>query len=160
MVYSWKNDGPLGLFDKGKLSSQIVRDVPYAIVTLVSYEILQNLVARAMKRKEINADEKTTLENRNSRNKTSASSKEAYAAFPKIGFSSIPTPSKKLRDALCGSLAGGLGSLVTTPIDEYCVPVIIRVFTTSIGVVTRDPKPPASDPHSASLNFLDEARPD
>ena len=71
VVYSWKNDGPLGLFDKGKLSSQIVRDVPYAIVTLVSYEILQNLVARAMKRKEKNADEKTTLESRNSRNKNS-----------------------------------------------------------------------------------------
>ena len=28
----------------GKLSSQIIRDVPYAVITLVSYEFIQSMV--------------------------------------------------------------------------------------------------------------------
>ena len=105
VVYSVKNDGPFGLFDNGKLSSQILRDIPYAIVTLVSYELLQGLVSRAI---ENQRKKKAKLE--------FTSLSEAAEANAQLNrFSS--GPSKKIRDALCGSLAGGLGSFVTTPMD-------------------------------------------
>ncbi|RYY72126.1 hypothetical protein EON63_21240 [archaeon] len=35
-------DQPTGLFTGGKLASQIVRDVPYALITAVLYDFLQN----------------------------------------------------------------------------------------------------------------------
>ena len=35
-----------GVFTGGKLTSQILRDVPYAIATLVAYEILQSASTR------------------------------------------------------------------------------------------------------------------
>lgn len=103
VVYSWKNDGPLGLFDKGKLSSQIIRDIPYAIITLVSYEILQSVVSKAVQKQQMKRKE---LEEGN--NVSSNKEDEETDTF---------FPSKKIRDALCGSLAGGLGSFLTTPMD-------------------------------------------
>ena len=44
--YSLKHEGMLGIFGQGKLTSQIIRDVPYAIITLVTYELLQSLVRK------------------------------------------------------------------------------------------------------------------
>lgn len=90
--WSWENEGLFGLFDKGKLSSQIIRDVPYAIVTLVSYELLQTLIAKIV------ADMKSN------RVKDSSMSESVFI-------------NKKIRDAFCGSAAGGFGALVTTPMD-------------------------------------------
>jgi solute carrier family 25 S-adenosylmethionine transporter 26 len=107
VVFSWKNDGPLGLFDKGKLSSQIIRDIPYAIITLVSYEILQSVVSKAVLRQQMKRKE--LEESNNSKNKVDIDSPN----FPSDTF----FPSKKIRDALCGSVAGGLGSFLTTPMD-------------------------------------------
>ena len=133
VVYSWKNDGPLGLFDKGKLSSQIIRDVPYAIVTLVSYEILQNLVARAMKRKEENSNQKIKQESNSNGDEISTNRNQKETAIRRSRLISNPNPSKKLRDALCGSLAGVLGSLVTTPMDVVKTRMMTGTQYTSIG---------------------------
>ena len=102
--HSWKVDGPLGLFSKGKLSSQIFRDVPYAIVTLVSYEILQGLVKRALAARE----------------STRAKGSEEGSQTLSHGGSSIlldRLSDKSALDAVCGAAAGGLGSLLTTPMD-------------------------------------------
>eukprot|EP01038_Epipyxis_sp_PR26KG_P006979 gene6979-9540_t len=82
----------MGVFGGGRLISQIVRDVPYAIFTLMSYEILQSLSLRrnARERHDNNLGNTTSIEEcRNS----------------------------KLQDALNGALAGGIGTLLTTPMD-------------------------------------------
>ena len=102
--HSWKVDGPLGLFSKGKLSSQIFRDVPYAIVTLVSYEILQGLVKRALAAREATR---------------AMGSKEGSETLSQGGSSILldRLSDKSALDAVCGAAAGGLGSLLTTPMD-------------------------------------------
>jgi len=79
--HSHKTEGTFGIFTQGKLSSQIVRDVPFAVITLVSYESLQGKVDEFIK---------------------------------DIGGRKLPTP---ITDAICGSLAGGIGALITTPMD-------------------------------------------
>jgi len=101
MRHSLKVDGPLGLFSKGKLSSQIFRDVPYAIVTLVSYEILQGLVKKAIAAKKQAAG---------ATSKKTAPQKGSSSLLEKLN-------EKPALDAFCGALAGGTGSLFTTPMD-------------------------------------------
>ena len=100
MRHSLKVDGPLGLFSKGKLSSQIFRDVPYAIVTLVSYEILQGLVKKAITAK-----------------KQAAGATNKKTEPPKGSSLLEKLNEKPALDAFCGALAGGTGSLFTTPMD-------------------------------------------
>jgi len=99
--WSLKNEGVIGLFGGGKLSSQIIRDVPYAMVTLVSYEILQSLTTKYLE----------TLERENKLKAKEAGGKGGYKA--KVSM----LASKKVKDAVCGALAGGLGSLATGPMD-------------------------------------------
>lgn len=143
--YSIKHEFPFGLFDKGKLSSQILRDIPYAIVTLVSYEILQNAIKRTVEKNQQNMKDKEEMEiyleintndnisndnkvqnltsdnndNNDSKNKNKNKNINSYLNFmePNSKTTGNKLISKKLRDALCGSLAGGLGSFVTTPMD-------------------------------------------
>ena len=119
VVYSCKNDGLLGLFDNGKLSSQILRDIPYAIVTLVSYEILQSFVAQLLKQNEkrLNSTDEIELNQKSNSEIRSANN----------------GPSKKLRDALCGSIAGGLGSFVTTPMDVVKTRMMTGSQFSSVG---------------------------
>ena len=119
VVYSCKNDGLLGLFDNGKLSSQILRDVPYAIVTLVSYEMLQSFVAQLLK----------SHEERMSTTDGIALDKKSNSEIRSANIG----PSKKLRDALCGSIAGGLGSLVTTPMDVVKTRMMTGSQFSSVG---------------------------
>ena len=95
--YSWKNEGLIGLFGGGKLTSQIFRDVPYAMVTLVSYEILQSLLTKLV----------YDIETSRKINKIIDKSENDKSIFE----------TKKVKDAICGSAAGGLGTLVTTPMD-------------------------------------------
>ena len=73
ILYISKNEG-VGLLGGGKLTSQMLRDIPYAVATLMSYEILQSVLS------------------------------------DKMG-------DKKVKDVVCGSMAGGFGAFVTTPMD-------------------------------------------
>lgn len=86
LTHSIKHEGPLGLFSQGKLASQIIRDVPYAVVTLMSYELLQQYFIKKQQEK-INRNEP------------------------------IVVRAQAMTDALCGSMAGGIGTVVTTPMD-------------------------------------------
>lgn len=91
----------MGLFGGGKLSSQIIRDVPYAVVTLVSYEILQSIMTKYLE----------GIDRDNERRVKEGGGKGADKA--KVSM----LASKKVKDAICGALAGGLGSFVTGPMD-------------------------------------------
>ena len=84
----WTNEGVTGLFGGGKLASQIARDVPYAVATLVTYELLQSSARHYL----------SSLERDG---KTSALIKRR----------------EKAANAACGSVAGGFGSFVTNPMD-------------------------------------------
>ncbi len=87
---SIQKEGAIGIFAGGKLYSQILRDVPYAIVTLVSYEILQAVVTGWHERR---------------------------AAQTAESGSGGQERDRKATDALCGAVGGGLGSFATTPMD-------------------------------------------
>eukprot|EP01040_Poterioochromonas_malhamensis_P011657 gene11657-12720_t len=90
-THSWQKEGPLGLFQQGKLASQIIRDVPYAIITAVIYDALQVLMNRwrAKRREELGPGADVARVN------------QFY----------------QVQDALCGAAAGGLSSFLTTPMD-------------------------------------------
>lgn len=107
--YSLAVEGPLGLFQSGKLSSQIVRDVPYAVITLLSYEMLQ----RYFKAKSTTSI-KDGIENEIQTDKNTKR----------------PPGRSRSQDALCGAIAGGLGSFLTTPMDV----IKTRLMTGSVGV--------------------------
>ena len=85
--HSINSEGPIGLFSGGKLYSQILRDVPYAIITLVSYEVLQKLATRYRE------------------DRLKAQKEQSRVIKPR---------GRKGTDALCGAMAGGLGSFFTT----------------------------------------------
>ena len=88
IVDCWTNEGVVGLFGQGKLVSQIVRDVPYAVATLVTYELLQSSARQYLSSLQMNNEPPTVVQQR-----------------------------EKLVNAACGSAAGGFGSFVTNPMD-------------------------------------------
>jgi hypothetical protein len=96
------NDGILSLFGQGKLFSQIVRDVPYAIFTLISYELLQDLAAKI--RHSIEVSESREMKIDSKRNRLRLAVRNLIL-------------NKKVNDALCGAIAGGIGSFLTNPMD-------------------------------------------
>ena len=123
--YSFQKEGIFGLFGKGKLMSQIVRDVPYAIVCLVTYEILQSAVKHYL----ISHGSVTVSDISGSGTATTKSTAQLQlnnnniitiiknvASFMDTGIYTF-LRNRQLRDAFCGSVAGGLGSLLTTPMD-------------------------------------------
>lgn len=91
IVDCWRNEGVVGLFGKGKLTSQIIRDVPYAVATLVTYEVLQSSARKILAHLEREGLNGVGLESAQSR--------------------------QRMANALCGSIAGGFGSYVTNPMD-------------------------------------------
>lgn len=117
--HSIRTEGPLGLFSDGKLVSQVMRDVPYAMVTLVSYEVLQTLFAKRVREQ---------------------SGTESKAM------------SSPMTDALCGSCAGGIGTIFTTPMDV----IKTRMMTTK--QVARPP-PPHTYRHTYRQTYTDSCSP-
>lgn len=79
------------LFPKGGVWSQMIRDVPYAVVTLLLYESLQQHFGGS---------------------NNSSSSNQRTAVVTKSG-----ARSSAVRDAVLGGFAGGVGSWVTNPAD-------------------------------------------
>lgn len=74
-------------FPKGGISSQMIRDVPYAILTLLSYEYLrENFV--------------------NAAPSSSSSSNNKKSSKP-----------EKWKDLVAGGMAGGIGTYLTNPLD-------------------------------------------
>lgn len=129
VTHSFQKEGVFGLFGKGKLMSQIVRDVPYAIVCLLTYEILQTAVKQlltsyeAKKSEMIDDKSHSKAAPRNVKNVTPSSILDSFMQSlidaRQFADSSLYhlLSNRRLRDAVCGSVAGGLGSLLTTPMD-------------------------------------------
>jgi hypothetical protein len=103
--------GLLGLFSGGKLVSQVVRDVPYAIITAVSYELLQAGVNNYM---DARREEAVGVSGA-----APSSSKSASGDTGNIGATEAKSLKSRrtYQDALCGSCAGGLSTFLTTPMD-------------------------------------------
>ena len=97
--HSFKHEGAFGLFADGKLASQIIRDVPYAMVTLVSYEVLQTFFARRAREhsaKGLSSDWESDGPDTSGKGESQA---------------------RPMTDAVCGACAGGIGTICTTPMD-------------------------------------------
>ena len=145
ILYSFKTDGIYGLFSNGKLLSQIARDVPYAIATLLTYEILQSAVKRLIQRHQDYETAHTTPININTANKMSILPLQSSPVLTHIHtlISNIDIlmylcfSNRQFRDAICGAVAGGLGSYVTTPLDvvktrSYNIPIYIIYYLYNI----------------------------
>ena len=145
IIYSFKTDGVYGLFSNGKLLSQIARDVPYAIATLLTYEILQSAVKRLIQRHQDYETARTTPININTTDKMSILPLQSSPVLTHIHtlISNIDIlmylcfSNRQFRDAICGAVAGGLGSYVTTPLDvvktrSYNIPIYIIYYLYNI----------------------------
>lgn len=75
----YQEGGLIGFFGKGGLKTQWARDIPYAMVTLLVYETLQNYAAKRR--------------------------------------GSVEKKGSPLENMVIGAIAGGMGSLVTNPMD-------------------------------------------
>jgi len=87
MRHSFKTEGLLGIYGGGRLISQIVRDVPYAIITLMAYEILQSIATKLL------------------------------TSYLEKSNRVIQGGTKGAKDAICGAMAGGVSSYLTCPMD-------------------------------------------
>ena len=161
-----KEEGILGLFGTGKLAIQIMRDIPYAIITAVSYELLQGainrrrddhnninmnvnnengvekviegIVARADDGSAAGGSGKHCCSSNNGAKKSNgvcadarvvAGGSTTSCSAPPISINnnnnfnspnkpkSKRTSSSTYQDALCGSIAGGVSTFLTTPMD-------------------------------------------
>lgn len=99
VMYILKEEGIGGLLGSGRLASQMLRDVPYAVATLLTYEILQAFLSKRLER-------------------------------------------KKVKDMVCGSLAGGIGAFMTTPLDLIKTRMMIggkyETILSAINTITKE----------------------
>jgi solute carrier family 25 S-adenosylmethionine transporter 26 len=108
-----REEGVAGLFAGGKLLSQIARDIPYSVVIGVCYEALQGLASRRKEQQvatallSSSADPDIDLPS-----DSTSQGVRAQLAIKQNWFSG-----KVAQDAICGGIAGGVGTFVTTPMD-------------------------------------------
>jgi len=99
IAFSLREEGMFGMFNGGKLAIQVLRDVPYAMITAVCYECLQGMMNNRIDR--LNKRESLDL----------APSQTA------VGPAVIAHKRRTVQDALCGSIAGAVSITLTTPLD-------------------------------------------
>ena len=119
-----KEGGLRAFFPLGGVAIQMLRDIPYAMVTLLSYEILKETMLPLKQRSTATATTATTT-NKKKRQQQQQSTSPNYDA---------------LVDALTGALAGGLGSYVTNPLDVIKTRIQTNptVYAGSIAHCARD----------------------
>jgi hypothetical protein len=115
MLYSWKHEGIIGLFGRGKLTSQIVRDVPYAVLTAVLYDLLQLAVFHNQVAKRKSSSNNNNHSSSNSESTSSITSSVTTITSTSQGMSSATK--KSIQDAISGAIAGGISTFLTTPLD-------------------------------------------
>ena len=141
--HAFARDGVAGLYNNGKLVSQIMRDVPYAVLTLLTYEALQTAVKAALLVQESAAAARATTTTATaevvSSNQINMNPSQCHDPTLKRGGGGRLSPlspsviekrleslrhagyvafqNRLFRDAVCGALAGGVSSLLTTPLD-------------------------------------------
>jgi solute carrier family 25 (mitochondrial S-adenosylmethionine transporter), member 26 len=95
----YKESGVFGFFGRGGIITQLARDIPYAIVTLLVYESLQSYTAAQRQQRAAAAG--------SSSDTTTATATAANAVIK----------STTLQNMLIGAIAGGIGTLATNPMD-------------------------------------------
>jgi Mitochondrial carrier protein len=90
----YKESGVFGFFGRSGIITQLARDIPYAIVTLLVYESLQSYTA-AQRQRTAGTDNGSTT---------------TTAATSVI-------KSTTLQNMVIGAIAGGIGTLATNPMD-------------------------------------------
>jgi solute carrier family 25 S-adenosylmethionine transporter 26 len=107
-----KEEGILSVWGGGKLTSQLIRDIPYAVFTLMSYEFLQILVTRTLRRRA----QLARLQRQEKQSSASTIERPEHAT-PVADILYRSFTEEKFRNAICGALAGGFGSFMTNPMD-------------------------------------------
>jgi hypothetical protein len=98
LQHSYQTEGIFGLFTGGKYFSQVCRDVPYAVVCILAYEVAQSKVKQVAE---------VVLS-------TSANIKTPEMSTAKAIGSVVGT---NINNLVCGAIAGGFGALLTNPMD-------------------------------------------
>lgn len=135
--YSWKNEGIVGLYGNGHLLSQLIRDVPYTLITTLSYEALQYFLSRQRK---LHKAESPYI-----KDDASFSGSKAFNRILQVPYiSTVATKAyyiysyvkaklyidvyrrilmhdnhliRRFQDGICGAVAGGFSSFITSPLD-------------------------------------------
>lgn len=121
----WRAEGLGGFFSHGQLASQVLRDVPYAVLTILSYELLQTALKSRARRRALSSS---------SSNSTSARQPKGSALVVPLGPPVLADSLLRSSDALCGALAGGLSSFLTNPMDVVKTRMMTSREYASVGV--------------------------
>jgi solute carrier family 25 S-adenosylmethionine transporter 26 len=110
-----RDEGILGVWGRGKFTAQLARDIPYAVITLMSYEILQIVVTRALRAHASRAVSSSKTKTQIAMRPLSQWGSRNVMHFANVLYTSFSED--RFRNAICGALAGGFGSLMTNPMD-------------------------------------------